>query len=85
WKDVVAVSANIFHTVGLKKDGTVVAVGDNQYGQCDVSDWKDIIAISAGDLHTVGLKKDGTVTAAGNNEHGQCDVSYWLNIKKDNK
>jgi alpha-tubulin suppressor-like RCC1 family protein len=71
--------------VGLKKDGTVVATGDNKYGQCDVSDWKNIIAISAGDLHTVGLKKDGTVVAAGDNEHGQCDVSDWMNIKKDNK
>jgi len=25
--------------VGLKSDGTVVAVGDNTYGQCDVSGW----------------------------------------------
>ncbi|MBU7008807.1 alpha-tubulin suppressor-like RCC1 family protein [Peptococcaceae bacterium DYL19] len=24
------------HTVGLKSDGTVTAVGDNKYGQCDV-------------------------------------------------
>ncbi|MEH6996676.1 chromosome condensation regulator, partial [Neobacillus drentensis] len=27
---------------GLKSDGTVVAVGDNEYGQCDVSDWSGI-------------------------------------------
>jgi hypothetical protein len=25
--------------VGLKSDGTVVAVGHNYYGQCDVSGW----------------------------------------------
>ena len=30
------------HTVGLRSDGTVVAVGYNRYGQCDVSDWKNI-------------------------------------------
>ena len=30
------------HTVGLKRDGTVVAVGNNDYGQCDVSGWTDI-------------------------------------------
>lgn len=30
------------HTVGLKADGTVVAVGYNEDGQCDVSDWTDI-------------------------------------------
>jgi len=27
------------HTVGLKPDGTVVAMGDNSSGQCDVSGW----------------------------------------------
>ena len=32
------VSAGYSHTVGLKSDGTVVAVGDNGYGQCKVSD-----------------------------------------------
>ena len=37
-------SAGSFHTVGLKKDGTVVAVGRNNFfGQCEVSGWKDII------------------------------------------
>ena len=43
WKDIVAISAGGYHTVGLKKDGTVVAVGDNSERQCDVSDWKDIL------------------------------------------
>jgi hypothetical protein len=63
--------------VGLKSDGTVVAVGNNAYGQCDVEDWTDIVAIAAGKSHTVGLKSDGTVVAVGNNEYGQCDVDNW--------
>ena len=42
WKDIVAVSAGDSHTVGLKADGSVVAVGDNYYGQRDVDDWADI-------------------------------------------
>ena len=50
------ISAGYDHTVGLKADGTVVAVGDNRYGRCDVSDWRDIVAISAGSLHTALLK-----------------------------
>ena len=64
----------------------MVAVGNNEYGQCDVSDWKDIAAISAGLGHTVGLKSDGTVVAVGSNENmdgnyvGQCDVSSWKDI-----
>lgn len=34
------VAAGGAHTVGLKTDGTVVAVGYNDGGQCDISDWK---------------------------------------------
>ena len=68
------------HTVALKTDGTVVAVGGNEYGQCDVSEWTDIVAISGGDANTVGLKADGTVVVAGDNEDGQCNVSDWTDI-----
>ena len=78
---IVAVAAGWEHTVGLKADGTVVAAGENSYGQCDVSGWRDIVAVAAGDGHTVGLKSDGTVVAVGNNGSGQCDVSGWANIR----
>ena len=37
-----SVAAGDSHTVGLKQDGTVVAVGRNDDGQCDVSDWTGI-------------------------------------------
>lgn len=77
WKDIVAVSAGGHHTVGLKKDGTVVAVGDNNYGECNVSDWKNIVAISAGANHTVGLKKNRTVIAVGANESKQCSTQKF--------
>ena len=53
------------HTVGLKSDGTVVAVGDNRYGQCNIGSWTDITKVAAGSHHTVGLKSDGTVVAVG--------------------
>lgn len=59
WDNVVAVDVGSFHIVGLKNDGTVVAIpGDYT---CRVSDWKDIVAISACDNNTAGLKSDGTV------------------------
>jgi len=32
-------AAGCRHTIFLKSDGTVVAVGDNEYGQCDVNGW----------------------------------------------
>ena len=71
------IAGTYHHTVGLKADGTVVAVGDNKDGQCNVNDWLDIVAICAGDGHTVGLKADGTVVAVGDNGAGQCNVSGW--------
>jgi len=36
-KDTIAAGRR--HTVGLKADGTVMAVGNNKYGQCNVGDW----------------------------------------------
>ena len=74
------VAAGIWHTVGLKANGTVVAMGYNDYGQCDVDDWTDIVATSAGGYYTVGLKADGTVVAVGDNTDGQCEVSDWRDI-----
>ena len=74
------IAAGSNHTVGLKADGTVVAVGYNRYGSCNVRGWTDIVSIAAGDDHTVGLKADGTVVAAGRNEKGQCKVSDWTDI-----
>jgi hypothetical protein len=71
------VAAGNRHTVGLKSDGTVVAVGWNSEGQCDVSGWTKIIQVAAGYVHTVGRKSDGTVVAVGYNYYGQCNVSGW--------
>ena len=65
--------------MGLKKDGTVVAVGANSNAQCDVSDWNDIISVSTGSSHTVGLKKDGTVVVVGDNDYGECEVGFFRN------
>ena len=83
WDDIAkrdSISARDDHTVGLKADGTVAAVGYNEDGQCNVSGWTDIVAVAAGGNHTVGLKADGTVMAVGSNGYGQCDVSGWRDI-----
>jgi hypothetical protein len=58
----------------------VVAVGRNDYGQCNVGGWTNITQIAAGYDHTVGLRSDGTVVAVGRNHRGQCGVNYWLGI-----
>jgi alpha-tubulin suppressor-like RCC1 family protein len=34
--DITQIAAGWDYTVGVKSDGTVVAVGDNEVGQCNV-------------------------------------------------
>lgn len=75
-----AISAGGHHSVGLKSEGIVVAVGWNYYGQCNVSSWTGINQIDAGHFHTVGLRTNGSVIAIGWNRWGQCDTSYWTGI-----
>ncbi|MDT8317168.1 MAG: RCC1 domain-containing protein [bacterium] len=53
----VAISAGTYHTVGLREDGSVIAVGDNSRGQTNVSNWMGMKAVSAGVFHTVGLRR----------------------------
>ena len=78
-----SISAKGMYTIGMRANGTVAAVGSNEYGQRDVTNWKDVVAVSAGYNHTVGLKADGTVVATkytGKDYYGQCDVSDWTDI-----
>ena len=81
WRNIVAVASNKEDcVVGLRTDGTVVAAGDTDYAQLDVSKWNDIVAVVTGSNHIVGLKADGTVLATGRNDNGQCGVSAWHDI-----
>lgn len=89
WKDIKAISSGRHHTIGLKRDNTVISTKfckayandkSAHLGQCEVSGWSDIIAVSTFWDHTVGLKSDGSVVAVGDNEDGQCEVSDWKDI-----
>lgn len=80
------VAGGNYHSVYLRPDGTVLAVGSseksdkgNRGTRLDVGDWTDIVAISASS-HTVGLKSDGTVVACGVDGEGQCNVTKWDHI-----
>ena len=77
WTDIVQVDGWYIHTVGLKTNGTVVAVGFDDSGKLNVGAWADIVQVTAGYYHTVGLKSDGTVVAVGDNFEGQCDTGGW--------
>ena len=74
------VAGGAFHTVGLRIDGTVVAAGYNEYGECVVSDWTEIVQVLAGTYHTVGLRADGTVVTVGWCVYQQCAVGDWTDI-----
>lgn len=82
-----AVSIGSGYLVLLKTDGTVSAVGSNNYNQTEVYDWRNITAISAACRHTLGLRADGTVAVAGKNKdrYGnyieECAVGSWDNVK----
>ena len=80
WEYLQDISVNLLHVVGLRPDGTVLALGNNEEGACNTSSWRNITEIAAGGWHTVGLREDGTVVAAGRNNEGQCDVQDWKNV-----
>lgn len=77
WSNVAALSTGYKNLFGLCYDGTVVATGSNEYGQCNVSDWKDVVLVDAGYEHTAALKSDGTVYAVGKNTDQRCNVQNW--------
>ena len=68
------------HTVGLRANSTLIAVGNNASGQCSVGNWTNIIQVAAGAAHTVGLKGNGTMLTVGDNEYGQCEARDWQDI-----
>ena len=62
--NVLAVSAGAYHSLALKRDGTVVAWGDNRYGQSDPpAGLTNVVSIAAGHQHNLALLADGTVVA----------------------
>ncbi len=78
-----SVATGIFHSIALKKDGTIWTWGYNNTGQIGdgtfvnrftptqigtATDWQ---AIETGDYFCLALKKDGTLWAWGDNTNGQ--------------
>ena len=73
--NAIRVSSGYEHRLALKTDGSVVAWGNNIFGQTDVpSDLNDVIAVSAGGYHNLALRRDGSIVAWGLNDNGQTMV-----------
>ncbi|MEM3402262.1 MAG: hypothetical protein QXH08_03435 [Candidatus Hadarchaeales archaeon] len=71
-----SLSAGLYHSLALLSDGTVVAWGDDTYGQCDVPPaiQSNVSTVAGGGFHSLALSPSGIVTAWGDNTYGQCDV-----------
>ncbi|MBI3044835.1 MAG: fibronectin type III domain-containing protein [Betaproteobacteria bacterium] len=69
---VVAIAAGGFHALALQSSGTVVAWGNDTYGQVSgINGLTGVVAIAAGYYHSLALRSDGTVVAVGDNSSGQ--------------
>jgi hypothetical protein len=82
WTDIADLAFSLNTAYGLKSDGTVVAVGDDGYGQVTgVAEWTDITQIDAGYDFVAGLKSDGSVVVAGRSTYvSSSAVSGWSGI-----
>jgi alpha-tubulin suppressor-like RCC1 family protein len=73
--NVVALAAGGLHVLALRSDGTVVAWGDNSFGQTNVpAGLTNAVAVAAGTQHSLAVRADGTVIAWGGNSDGQASV-----------
>src|SRR5258708_24190826 len=65
--------------MAVRSDGTVLAWGNNNYGQSTVPpSATNVTAIAAGQNHCLALRADGTVVAWGQNTLGQSTVPSGL-------
>ena len=75
------IASSSSHIVVVRPDGTVVATGSNDYGQCNVSKWRNVIAVHCDSFGTVGVTSAGTVYYAGRNSENQAQCCRWRGIK----
>jgi hypothetical protein len=74
WVEVVA---GHVQSLGRRSDGSLVAWGDNSYGQSNVPALPTGLAytgMSGGIYHSVALRSDGTIVSFGSNFSGQLNV-----------
>jgi len=91
-----SVAAGEFHTLALRSDGVIFAVGENSSGQLGngtttptlagpptlVSGLAQVTALAAGCHHSMALTSNGQVWAWGDNSRGQLGTPTKLQIMK---
>ncbi len=76
------IASGEYHSLAIKKDGTLWAWGSNGFGQIGngskssiiktpVKIMSNVYSIAAGKLHSLAIKKDGSLWAWGDNKNGQ--------------
>ncbi|MDR0901332.1 MAG: chitobiase/beta-hexosaminidase C-terminal domain-containing protein, partial [Opitutaceae bacterium] len=83
------VAAGAWHSLFVKGDGTLWAVGGNNYGQLGdgtttghstmVQLATGVASVATGDVHSLFVKTDGTLWALGYNEFGQLGDGTFSN------
>lgn len=78
--NVVSISGGgTFNAAVNAADGTVIAWGDNAYGQTNVpAGLTKVAMVSCGSTHAVALKDDGTLVAWGSNRYGETNIPPGL-------
>lgn len=74
------IACSMYHVVALKPDGTVIAAGKNDHGQCNVSAWRNIVAVDCCEDGTIGLTADGHVKYTGWNVYKESGCTSWSGI-----
>ncbi|MCM8767581.1 MAG: hypothetical protein NC921_02210 [Candidatus Omnitrophica bacterium] len=90
-KEIIDIKAGAFHILALKKDGTVWAWGNNEFGQLGdgtyqnryypvkVKKLKNIVKISCGAFHSLAIDKNGNLYSWGKNWKGQLGDGTYQN------
>jgi hypothetical protein len=78
-RDIATMAGSGRHLLAVKSNGTVIAWGDNHYGQCDVPvGLSNVTAVTATEHRSLALRNDGTVVAWGANFRGEGSVPVGL-------
>ena len=72
-------AAGYYHTLAIRKDGSIIAKGWNDYYQSTVpKNLEKAVSVSGGYYHSLASMEDGSVVAWGRNNYGQRDVPEGL-------
>ena len=69
--DFIDIAAKGDFSLALRQNGSLIAWGDNTYGQGNVPAGNDFVAIATGNFHSLAVREDGTIAAWGRDNDNQ--------------